>query len=122
MAVLNSGPEPLDWIWTVGDTEPETFIITGETPVDLTGSTIEAMAREDCKDATVAATAVVTETDLVNGQFTIGWPGETFRPLVDAAAGDEWIGTWDLQITKPDGKIRTRLGGRLIVKCDVTRV
>lgn len=120
MAVLDSGPEQLDWIWTVGDTKPETFVLaTEEGAVDISTATIEAMARESCKDAVVAATATVTVTDAVNGIFTMAWPGEPLRPLVDAAVGDEWVGAWDLQIT--DGTIRTRLAGKLIVRCDVTR-
>ena len=121
MATLNSGPETLDWTWYVGDTEPETFIITGESPVDLTGATIAAQARATAKDPVVAATAVITATNLANGEFTIGWDGEELRPLVEAAPTDKWVGVWDLQITLADGSIRTRVAGRFTAEHDVTR-
>lgn len=120
MASINSIPETLDWTWYVGDTEPEEFIITSEAGVDLTGATITAQARLTKKDPVLAAEAVITETDLANGTFHVGWPASV-RDLVDAEATDKWVGVWDLQIVMPSGLVRTRAGGRMTFTYDVTR-
>lgn len=122
MATLRSIPDVLDWEWYVGDTEPEVFMVTGESPVDLTGAVIEAQVRSAPKDSAVAVQADVVLTDAAAGRFTVGWPADELRALVDAARGDRWAGVWDLQITLADGSIRTRVAGRFIAVYDVTRL
>lgn len=124
MAVLQSIPETLDWTWYVGDTEPEKFTVTGEQPIDLTDHVIAAQARVSAKDQVVAATAIITNPvgyDITIGEFAVSWDEAELRALVDAATGDRWIGVWDLQITKPDGSVRTRVRGIFTAILDVTR-
>ena len=121
MPTLESLPDPLDWVWYVGDTRPETFVITGETSVDLTGATILAQVRKAKKDPVVAATAVIGLTDLANGTFTVGWDAAELRALVDAETGTEWVGVWDLQVTSVGGEIETHVGGAFTAVYDVSR-
>jgi hypothetical protein len=83
----------------------------GGTPVDLTGSTVAAEIR-----------------DKPGGTFVVELEATITPPnIIDVAIDGEamWAtcpskGVWDLQITNPDGDVRTVLRGDVTVTGDVT--
>jgi hypothetical protein len=82
----------------------------GGVPTDLTGATAEA----EIRDKSAGAFVVVMECEI------------TPPNLIDVTlTGDMWAscptkGVWDLQVTMPDGDVRTVLAGKVDVTPDVT--
>lgn len=79
-------------------------------PVDLTGATVAAEIRD--KPSGTKITTLLA---------TLGGPGEIIVELTaDNYAAVPANGVWDLQVTYPDGTVRTVLAGKVIVVADVT--
>lgn len=104
---------------TRGDDVSFTFRIADDTPgtyKDLSTYTPAAQVRES-PDAT-AVLAAFTITDYDNGASDRGIICE-----LDAADTAEFPARayWDLQLTDPEGKVRTYLSGEVTTARDVTR-
>jgi len=97
-----------------GDTYRWTFRLwadEGKTqPVDLTGATVKSEIRE--KTGGISISEIVC---------TLGGPGEILAELDPAAfATIPASGVWDLQVTFPDGTVRSMLAGKVTTTGDVT--
>jgi hypothetical protein len=102
-----------------GDTnDMQVTIISGGTPMDLTGVTVSAQARELSTDETPAITATVTVTDAAGGVVVVLWDGDDVRGVL-AGAG-RWDGVWDLQVDNA-GDVTTVAAGTFEAVMDVTR-
>ncbi len=121
---INSTPPKLNWSVYVGDANIETFTITdGTNPIDLTGAVVLAQVRTEPTADTASLEAIITEVDMANGKFSVGWDGEQVRALVDASDGDTWRGYWDLQITETGQTLPTTYArGTFSASYDVSRL
>lgn len=89
-------------------------------PLDLTGKTLSAQARKKATDPDPPAlTATMTVTDAAAGEFSMQWPGDDVRALLDGAA--KWTGVWDLQIEESGVDPLTVCAGKFECETDVTR-
>jgi hypothetical protein len=95
------------------------FGLSANDPVDITGMTITAQARIKASDPAIAATAIITITDPLKGEFTVEWDGEELRTLL--AGAETWVGLWDLQMERAGELPRTVVRGAFTVTEDVTR-
>ena len=97
-----------------GDTFELPFVLWEDeaklTPVDLTDAIVKAEFRDKSGGLTVVAfTCVVTLPNTITVSMTSAmWVG--------APSG----GVWDLQLTFPDGEVRTVIAGKVTVTADVT--
>lgn len=80
-------------------------------PVDLTGCTVKAEIRDKPR-GTVSA-VITTAVDTTPGVITASLSATTTAGLIPS-------GAWDLQVTYPDGEVRTVLAGKVTVTDDVT--
>lgn len=121
MASVNLTPAPVDLLGIrAGDRNLITFTITnGGVPVNLTGKTVTAQARQTANDATAALTAVVAIVDAVAGAISVRWPGAAVATLLGSAA--TWTGVWDLQVATPSEDPLTVAAGTFGAVMDVTR-
>jgi len=97
-----------------GDTYRWTFRLwadAGKTqPVDLTGATVSSEIRDRTGGTMIAVIGC-----------TLGGPGEILAELDPAAfATIPATGVWDLQVTFPDGTVRSMLAGKVTTTGDVT--
>ena len=94
-------------------------ITSGGAPLNLTGFTLAAQARQSASSPEVGIDAVVTVLNAAAGQIEVRWPGADVAALLDGAG--KWTGVWDLSL-KPSGSDPTTLvAGRFIAEMDVTR-
>jgi hypothetical protein len=89
---------------------------TGGDPMDLTGYTFLAQVRATQESTAVMATIDVALVDAPGGVIRRTLTAVQARLLVPGNA------FWDLQLTAPDGAVRTYLAGKVKVKPDVSRV
>jgi hypothetical protein len=102
--------EPVNLIWTAGDTQNQTFrfLTAPDQPVDLTGITISSTARSTLGTTTKL---IVQVTDPTNGTVTIHPPTDGLDPDV-----------YDYDIQFADATVtQTWVHGRLQVRKDITR-
>ena len=89
---------------------------TTSAPIDLTDSEIKIQFRSGSNIGTVqkelSIGSGITLVDAINGQFAI----DAF--VIDWRAGMNY---YDIQITYPDGKVKTYIKGTLKIIDDVTR-
>lgn len=95
-----------EWTFTLWQDEAKTI------PVDLTGLELEAEIRNAPSGATIIDLDCVAPIP-TNGQIKVTLTAENAR-LVPVN------GAWDLQITYPDGRVRTFVAGRVRNTLDVT--
>jgi len=102
-----------------GDLNRVAFTVhVGGAPVDLTGATITAQAREFAGSATALDAHVTPDADPTSGRFTMRWDGDEIRTLLGSAT--TWQGVWDVQIAQgPD--TTTIAHGSFACELDVTR-
>lgn len=84
-------------------------------PVNLAGCTPKSQIRATEDSSTVIAEfSCALDTDPTTGIINVSLAASTTATLVG--------GVWDLQLTFPDGKIRTYVKGNVSVQKEVTRV
>lgn len=89
-------------------------------PIDLTGWSVHAQVRPTTEDSTVLfewsqETSSPGRVELVSGVVTL---------YVDPVQSSAWTwrkGSWDLELTMPDGAVLRPVGGRVRVDPEVTR-
>lgn len=105
-----------DGSWNIyaGDRNAESFqyVDADGTPIDITGFTFAAQARQTSQSET-ALTATCTVTDAAEGRFLVEWPGEDVRSLLGIA--DSWRGLWDLQALPPGDALPTTMLPRKVM-------
>lgn len=102
-----------------GDRNETTIALKSDgLPVDLTGSTVTAQARETATDDDTALVATITMVDEANGTFIIAWPGADVFTLL--AGQESWAGVYDVQVESAAG-VTTVLSGTIGCVTDVTR-
>ena len=121
MTVIDVGPAKLDLLRIrAGDRNAFNVKLTDSNGiVNLTDKVIEAQARIRPTDPAIAVSAVITMTDVAQGEFEMRWPGEDVRDVL--AGADTWSGVWDLQITEPGQDPQTLVAGAFTIESDVTR-
>jgi hypothetical protein len=120
MASVALGPAPLD-ITGIRAGDRNEFGITltsNNAPLNLTGYTVTAQARNTHADVDMVA-AVVTITSATNGQLTLRWPGDLIRTWL--ATKIRATGVWDMQIKPAAGDPITVAAGAFTAEMDVTR-
>jgi hypothetical protein len=95
-------------------------ITDGGTPVNLTGQTITAHAREVATDPNPPAiTATITIVNAPAGILTVAFPGAAVTAALAGTAA--WSGVWDLQMQSGATDPVTLVAGTLDAVSDVTR-
>lgn len=82
-------------------------------PVDLTGATFEAQVRPRPGASSLWATFTIEAVDLPQGQVRLVLPA-------DESANIRRNAQWDLEVTFPDGTVRTLLYGAVMLTKQVT--
>lgn len=82
--------------------------------LDLTGYMFRAQIR-DSIDGDVIATMTVDDSDAANGVITRSLTATQTAALAAARAA------WDLELTSPDGFVRTYLAGAVRIRGDVSK-
>jgi len=116
--MVQLGPATLDLDGIrAGDSNKMQITITrAGRPIDLTGTTLTAMARS-AANATDALDAVITAVDEVHGVMMLAWPGDDVTTWLGSEV--EKSGVWDLQMD--DGAdIETLVSGSFKAVLDVT--
>lgn len=112
------GPAPYDLYVYRGDTLLETFRMRDRKTgayLDLTGWSAAAKLRRTRRDVDPLLALSAEVSDPTKGEVVVSaTPAET-------AAIDTSAAVWDLQLTEPDGTVRTWLAGEVEVAGDVTR-
>lgn len=120
MAAVDLSPARVDISGIrAGDRNLITMTLTnGGVPINLTGKTVAAQARQTATDTAMLA-AVVTITDAAAGAITVRWPGPAVSTLLGTTA--KWTGVWDLQVTTTGEDPLTVAAGTFTAEMDVTR-
>ena len=109
-----------DLIWKAGDTEELVVRVTSDdnSIVDLTGATFLMQLRNTPVDPEAELSLTGSwdpETGLIEVQAT---PEQT-RAAIKGLMQRMYV--YDLQITHSDGKVKTIVSGKVLIKSDVTR-
>jgi len=120
---LDFRPEQVDLLAYAGDTL--CFLVTVVPPDILVGGTYEAQVRDPRSSSAVLETF---DVDLQPGGGSLLLtltPQQTqvlyAREVRPRRAVTAWKGEWDLQVTSPDGAVKTLVQGAITVDMDVTR-
>jgi hypothetical protein len=108
-------PSQGDLILYQGDDEPYTVTVTldGTTPADITGYTAQAQIRRAVADADPEVAATITCT-VQSPEVLLSIPH-----AVTATLTGKYV--WDLQLTSPEGMVKTVMAGKVSVTQEVTR-
>lgn len=117
---MTLGPAVLDIAGVrAGDLNEFAMTLTANNqPVNLSGYTITAQARNNQSD-TEMISAVVTVVDAAKGKITIRWPGDLIRTWL--ASKVRATGVWDMQLKPATGDPTTVVAGTFAAELDVTR-
>ena len=102
-----------------GSIEKELQLLDVEgAPIDLTGHTITATARETAGTGSTIATAAITLVEPTDGRLSIRWNGSSF----DAVGEPTEIArvAWDMKHVYPSTFIDIPVRGQLIIFPEVT--